>query len=287
LMSDPLSDYMAGILRYPLLTKEQEIILARQVQAWVTAENPTKKEERIGKRAYQKLINCNLRLVVSIAKRYTNRIRKTDLLDIISEGNIGLAHGVKKFDPERGYALSTYAYWWIRQSITRHISTHDRVIRLPGHAVEMLSKLRLWIPVFDAENGRPPTIQECAEYCKVNPGRMEDYLKHNQDASSLDRVVGAGDNLQLLDTVADELNLLEDLEYSYDRESMGTLMVYLDPEDRSIIEKYFGFNDGQEMTLAGIAKEMGVSRERVRQRFNRGIMKLRTSFAKSRRGEDY
>ena len=162
--SDGFTQYIKDIVRYPLLTKEQEILLSRQVQAWIGNEEATKKEIRVGRRAYEKLINCNLRLVVSIAKRYTPHARRSEMFDIVQEGNMGLAHGIKKFDPERGYALSTYVYWWIRQSITRFLSTHDRMIRLPSHAVEILGKLRHWKPVFEGERGRPPTLEECAEF---------------------------------------------------------------------------------------------------------------------------
>ena len=156
------SAYLKDIGKYPLLNKNQEILLARQVQAWVNGVNLSPREQKRGERAYHKLINCNLRLVVSIAKRYTNKCKRAELFDLVQEGNMGLAHGIKKFDPERGYALSTYVYWWIRQSITRYLSTYDRVIRLPSHAVELLGKLRGWTPVFENVHGRKPTIEECA-----------------------------------------------------------------------------------------------------------------------------
>ena len=164
---DTFSDYLAEIGRYPLLTKSQEIMLARQVQVWLTAEEPTPKQVRMGKRAYDKLIKCNLRLVVSIAKKFRTRVSKAELLDLVQEGNIGLSHGVKKFDPERGYAMSTYVYWWIRQGITRYLSCSDRIIRLPSHAGEMLAKLRKWTPNFFLIHGRAPTLQESADYCEV------------------------------------------------------------------------------------------------------------------------
>ena len=131
-MADAFSEYLVNIVRYPLLSKQQEIMLARQVQVWLQAEEPTKIQIRSGERAYKKLINCNLRLVVSVAKKFRNRINKSEMLDLVQEGNIGLAHGIKKFDPERGYALSTYVYWWIRQAISRYLSCSDRVIRLPS-----------------------------------------------------------------------------------------------------------------------------------------------------------
>ena len=179
---DSFSVYLQDIGRYPLLTKNQEIILARQVQDWIKAENPTYQQVRRGKRAYHKLVNCNLRLVVSIAKRYTNKCKRSELSDLVQEGTMGLAHGVKKFDPERGYALSTYVYWWIRQSITRYLATHDRVIRLPSHAVELLTKLRNWSPMFENTHGRKPTLEECAEFCKINASRLQEYLDKSNDS---------------------------------------------------------------------------------------------------------
>ena len=156
-MSDTFADYLAEIGRYPLLSKSQEIMLARQVQIWVADPEATAQQKRMGKRAYEKLINCNLRLVVSVAKKFRSRVGKAELLDLVQEGNIGLSHGIKKFDPERGYALSTYVYWWIRQGITRYLSCSDRVIRLPSHAGEVLAKLRAWTPGFFLIHGRGPT----------------------------------------------------------------------------------------------------------------------------------
>ena len=128
--SDSLAQYLREAARYPLLDKSQEILLARQVQTWLHDENATPRQKKAGQRAYEKLIKCNLRLVVSVAKRFSGRIKRSEMLDIVQEGNCGLAHGIKKFDPERGYALSTYVYWWIRQSVSRYLSCSDRVIRL-------------------------------------------------------------------------------------------------------------------------------------------------------------
>ena len=126
---------------------------------------------------------------------------------------MGLAHGIKKFDPERGYALSTYVYWWIRQSVSRYLSCSDRVIRLPSHAVEMLAKIRAWSPTFQESHGRMPTLEECAEYCKTSPERMRLYMDNANDSISLDSRVSAMENdSALIDLVAGESNLMEDLE---------------------------------------------------------------------------
>ena len=273
--SDAMSTYVSSVIKYPLLSKDQEILLAREVQAWVNNPNPTPREVRRGQRAYDKLINCNLRLVISIAKRYLNRCKRTELLDLIQEGNIGLAHGIKKFDPERGYALSTYVYWWIRQAITRYLANHDRVIKLPSHALEILSKMRAWAPTFMEAHGRPPTLEECAEHCGTNVHRLEDYLARSQDASSLDRVVNSDSDLTLLDLVSDGPDMLDALADTWNREQIHGLLHHLEVSDRELIEHFFGINKLERKTFQAIGKEMGISRERVRQRFNRAIVRLR------------
>lgn len=273
---DSFSQYIKDIVRYPLLNKEQEIILARQVQAWLQAENPTPRQVKMGQRAYEKLINCNLRLVVSIAKRYTSRARRTELFDIVQEGNIGLAHGVKKFDPERGYALSTYVYWWIRQSITRYLSYHDRMIRMPSHALEMISKLRSWRPQFEASHGRAPTLEECAEYCDTNPKRLKEYLERADDCLSLDSTIQScdGDTI-LLDIVTDGEHPMDQLEMLLSGDSVDRLLATLSETDRFIVEQLFAVNGGEPKTYLKISKELGISRERTRQRCHRALTKLR------------
>lgn len=273
---DSFSQYIKDIVRYPLLSKEQEIILARQVQAWLQAENPTPRQMKMGRRAYEKLINCNLRLVVSIAKRYTSRARRTELFDIVQEGNIGLAHGVKKFDPERGYALSTYVYWWIRQSITRYLSYHDRMIRMPSHALEMISKLRSWRPQFEASHGRAPTLEECAEYCGTNVKRLKEYLERADDCLSLDSTVQSCDSdTILLDIVTDGEHPMDQLEMLLSGDSVDRLLATLSETDRFIVEQLFAVNGGEPKTYLKISKELGISRERARQRCHRALTKLR------------
>jgi RNA polymerase nonessential primary-like sigma factor len=278
---ESFSAYLKEIGRYPLLTKDQEILLARQVQNWVTTENPTLQQRKRGERAYKKLLNCNLRLVVSIAKRYTKNCRRTELFDLVQEGNMGLAHGIKKFDPERGYALSTYVYWWIRQSITRYIGTYDRVIRLPSHAVEMLTKLRHWTPIFEHTHGRKPTLEECAEFCKTNPTRMREYLDRRNDAVSLDSPVnGIDDNVFLVDSVSADTDVFEDVAVDIDIERLAALMGRLQPRERLVLEKMFGIGTGEPMTFQALAKEMGVCREKARNIYHRALRKLQT-FRKS------
>jgi RNA polymerase sigma factor (sigma-70 family) len=273
---DGFSQYLQDIVRYPLLSKEQEILLARQVQVWVTSENPTPKQIKTGERAYQKLINCNLRLVVSIAKRYTLRSKRTEMFDIVQEGNIGLAHGIKKFDPERGYALSTYVYWWIRQSISRYLSHHDRMIRIPSHAGEILAKLRQWAPEFELAHGRPPTLEESAEYCDTSPKRLREYLERSEDCLSLDKPRTGLDSQEhsLIELISDGEHPMEKLDSLFCSDTVDRLLMSLAPLDRTIIERVFAFDGGEAQTYIKIAKDIGMSRERVRQRCHKALRKL-------------
>ena len=280
--SDSLAQYLREAARYPLLDKTQEILLARQVQTWLHDENATPRQKKAGQRAYEKLIKCNLRLVVSVAKRFSGRIKRSEMLDIVQEGNCGLAHGIKKFDPERGYALSTYVYWWIRQSVSRYLSCSDRVIRLPSHAVEMLAKVRAWSPTFQASHGRMPTLQECAEYCKTSPERMRLYMDNANDSISLDSRVSATENdSALIDLVAGESNLMEDLEMVVRADFIDQMLASLEPVDRILVVGHFALDGGEPQTLSAMGKAVGLSRERTRQRLNRAIRKMRVLASKS------
>jgi len=275
-MVDTLADYLAEIGRYPLLTKSQEIMLARHVAAWVSAENPTPKQERMGKRAYEKLINCNLRLVVSIAKKFRSRVGKAELLDLIQEGNIGLSHGIKKFDPERGYALSTYVYWWVRQGITRYLSCSDRIIRLPSHAGETLAKLRKWTPDFFLIHGRAPTLQESAEFCEITEEKMRLYLDNAYDAGSLDKPVSNTDGeTTLLSLVSVDEDLLSKVENTIRLEAMDSLLERLRPDEKELVMRYYGMYGESPVTLLTLAKEVGLSRERVRQKIFNSLKRLK------------
>ena len=278
---ESFSAYLRDIGRYPLLTKDQEIILARQVKEWVEGENLSPKAIKRGERAYHKLVNCNLRLVVSIAKRYTNKCKRSELSDLVQEGTMGLAHGVKKFDPERGYALSTYVYWWIRQSITRYLATYDRVIRLPSHAVELLTKLRNWTPVFENTHGRKPTIEECAEFCKISPSRLQEYLDRSNDAISLDaRVKSTDDDVMLIDSVSSDVNIFDEVSWGIDLEKVEGVLSKLQPRERYVVECSFGLGTNPPMTFQAISKELGISRERTRNIFHSSVRKLRMYFRK-------
>ena len=279
---DSFSQYLREASRYPLLNKNQEIILARQVQVWLHDPDATPKQKKAGERAYHKLINCNLRLVVSVAKRFSNRIKRSEMLDIVQEGNCGLAYGIKKYDPERGYALSTYVYWWIRQSVSRYLSCYDRVIRLPSHAAEMLAKLRVWSPKFEIDNGRPPTFEECAKFCKTTPERLRLYMDNANDSISLDsRVAGGESDTTLLNVVAGECDLMEDLEMMVRVGYIDEMLDKLDEVDRDIVTHHFALQGGEPLTLTQLGNRHGISRERTRQRLLRAMTRLRVIAAKS------
>ena len=279
--SDSFAQYLREATRYPLLDKSQEILLARQVQTWLHDPEATPRQKKAGQRAYEKLIKCNLRLVVSVAKRFSGRIKRSEMLDIVQEGNCGLAHGIKKFDPERGYALSTYVYWWIRQSVSRYLSCSDRVIRLPSHAVEMLAKVRAWSPLFMESHGRMPTLKECAEYCKTSPERMRLYMDNANDSISLDSRVSATENdSALIDLVAGESNLMEDLELVVRADFIDQMLAALEPVDRKLVVGHFALDGGEQMTLAAMGKMVGLSRERTRQRLNNAIRRMRVLASK-------
>ena len=275
-MVDTTADYLAEIGRYPLLTKSQEIMLARQVAVWVADDNLTAKQQRIGRRAYEKLMNCNLRLVVSIAKKFRNRVGKAEMLDLIQEGNIGLSHGIKKFDPERGYALSTYVYWWIRQGITRYLSCNDRIIRLPSHAGEMLAKLRAWTPKFFLIHGRAPTLKESAEFCEISTEKMTLYLDNAYDAGSLDKPVSKTEGeTTLLSLVSVNEDLLAKVENTIRLEAMDSLLERLKPDEKELVMRYYGMYGDGPVTLMTLAKEVGLSRERVRQKISNSLKRLK------------
>jgi len=275
-MVDTLAAYLAEIGRYPLLTKNQEILLARHVVIWVNDKDATDRQKRMGKRAFEKLVNCNLRLVVSIAKKFRNRVTKAELLDLIQEGNIGLSHGIKKFDPERGYALSTYVYWWVRQGITRYLSCSDRIIRLPSHAGEVLAKLRKWTPSFFLIHGRAPTLKESAEFCEVTEDKMRLYLDNSYDASSLDKPINSTDGeTTLLSLVPVEDDILGKVENNIRLEAMDSLLERLNPSEKYLVLRYYGIYGSDAVTLTVLAKEVGLSRERVRQKISNSMKRLK------------
>lgn len=299
--ADMVRTYLREIGRVPLLTREQEIIYGKQVQQMMSLleakevlakelhREPTSDEwatkveiaaeelpETIkrGKRAKQKMIEANLRLVVAIAKKYQKR--NMEFLDLIQEGTMGLERGVEKFDPLRGYKFSTYAYWWIRQAITRAIAQQARTIRLPIHITEKLNKIKKVQRELAQKLGRSPNANEIATALELEPAQIREYLNLARQPVSLDIRVGDNQDTELQD-------LLEDDGPSPDhfmtqealRHDINTLLAELTTQQREVVSLRFGLLDGNELSLAKVGERLNLSRERVRQLEHQALAHLR------------
>ena len=281
-MASTLSQYLEAISRYPLLDKNQEIILGRRIQKWLNDPDPSPTVIRSGKRAQDKMVQCNLRLVVSVCKKYARQAQKSEMLDLIQEGTLGLTRGVQKFDPERGYAFSTYAYWWVRQSVSRYIYSCDRTIKLPGGGAEAVSKVRIFSCTFFAAHGRQPTIQECADHCNISVRRMRDYLRVKEDCISLDIRANNGDgNSSLIDFQSneEEEDMLDRIAFDLGADFITTQLERLTENERFVVEHYYGIDKKEPISMAKVGKLRGVSRERCRQLHTRALVKLRINSA--------
>ncbi|NDH03285.1 MAG: sigma-70 family RNA polymerase sigma factor, partial [Marivivens sp.] len=254
---DAFKSYLNAIGNYPLLTADQEIQLSRQIQQMLELKEADRelspaeqRQVKIGERAKEKLIKCNLKLVVHIAKRYTRRLVSNNMetLDLVQEGNMGLDRAAEKFDGTRGYKFSTYAYWWIRQAITRAIDTHERVVR------------------------RYPTMAEMAEHVEMKEHDLRMLLERSTPHTSLD-ASAKDEGSRLLDLMADKSHVDDDFTPSEMRERHDQLhdaLAALNEKQRVIIEMYYGLKDGREVSLKEIGETLGLSREVVRKHRDRG-----------------
>jgi RNA polymerase nonessential primary-like sigma factor len=304
-MTSPTTDlvrsYLKEIGRYPLLTPEQEITNARLVQQMMVIEEqrsslalelnrqPTTRElatllgqseaevELIlhqGERAKQKMVTANLRLVVAIAKKYQNR--NLEFLDLIQEGTLGLYRGVEKFDPSKGYKLSTYAYWWVTQSITRAIAEQSRTIRLPIHINEKLNKIKKIQRELSQSLGRKATVVEIAEELKVKPEQVREYIQADRKLVSLEMRVGNEQETELSELLADEnVSPLEELNSSLMRQNIKKLLESLAPIQREVLTLRFGLENGHQLSLTQIGERLNLSRERIRQLEHKALSILR------------
>ena len=270
---DPVRMYLKEIGTVPLLSAEEEYRLAvRKSQGDEVAK--------------QRLIEANLRLVVSIAKRYTGR--GMSFLDLVQEGNLGLIKGVEKFDPEKGFKLSTYATWWIRQSVTRALADQARTIRVPVHMVETINKMSKMQRKLTLELGYEPSIKELADHLDMSEEKVQEIMQIAREPASLETPIGEEDDSNLGDFVADS-NVVSpegNVESVMLREHIDTLLGDLKERERQVIVLRFGLEDGHPRTLEEVGKEFNVTRERIRQIEAKALRKLRNP-VRSKRIRDF
>jgi RNA polymerase nonessential primary-like sigma factor len=299
--SDAVRSYLKSIGRVPLLTREEEIILGKQVKTmmellerrqalqqelgdeptdemWAQRVNLTVSELKAlmhtGDRAKTKMVQANLRLVVSIAKKYTGR--DLDLLDLIQEGSIGLNRGVEKFDPAKGYRFSTYAYWWIRQAMTRAIAEKSRVVRLPIHITETLNKIKKAQRELTQHLGRSASVDEIAQHLDLKPTHIRTCLQHARKPLSLEVRVGDNHDTELADLLEGDHDSPEQtITQRLLKADLDKLMGILTPQQREVLSLRFGLADGNALSLAMVGQRLNISRERVRQIQQQAVCKLR------------
>ena len=273
-IDDPVRMYLKEIGRVPLLSADEEIVLAKQIEAGAQ-EDATYKDIQLSKKAKKKLVDANLRLVVSIAKRYVGRGML--FLDLIQEGNLGLIKAVDKFDYTKGYKFSTYATWWIRQAITRAIADQARTIRIPVHMVETINKLIRISRQLLQDKGREPLPEEIAEGMGITVERVREIQKIAQEPVSLETPIGEEEDSHLGDFIEDQDAIAPDDAASYIllQEQIEDVFTCLTDREQQVLILRFGLKDGKPRTLEEVGQHFNVTRERIRQIEGKALTKLR------------
>jgi RNA polymerase primary sigma factor len=293
-LDDPVRMYLREIGRVPLLTAEEEVRLAQIMERGkierLRAERlrvaPNRRYLDEGEEAQRRLTEANLRLVVSVAKKYIGR--GMNLLDLIQEGNIGLIRAVEKFDYTKGYKFSTYATWWIRQAITRAIADQARTIRIPVHMVETINRLIRISRRLLQDLGREPTSEEIAEQMEISAEKVREIIKVSQEPVSLETPIGEEDDSHLGDFLEDHTALApaEAASHQLLKEQVEDVLDSLTERERKVLQLRFGLDDGRSRTLEEVGREFHVTRERIRQIEAKALRKLRHP-SRSRKLKDY
>jgi RNA polymerase primary sigma factor len=289
-MSPSFKSYLNEIARYPLLTVDQEIQYGRRIakmRELQELERPlTDAESRLvrsGLRARERFMQCNLQLVVHVAKKYENRKRKSlEIMDLIQEGNIGLARAVELFDSSRGYKFSTYAYWWIKQGIQRALSQNDAMIRLPTGLHELLAKVARTTSDLSHRIGRTPTLPEVADHIGVDVNVIHDALRRSHTVYSLDAITAGSETLSLIDMIADPQSLIDIDEISISHQAQEMLELidkYLDDRSKFIVRSR---RLQQPLTWAEISAKVGVAPSRVQQLERMALFRLKMMLNKGK-----
>ncbi len=299
-LDDPVRTYLREIGRVPLLTAAQEVMLAKQMEKRIFAEEKLEyregksleeisrleREVVVGIEARKRLTEANLRLVVSMAKKYVGR--GMSLLDLIQEGNIGLIRAVEKFDFRKGFKFSTYATWWIRQAITRSIADQARTIRIPVHMVETINKLVRISRRLVQEKGREPTSEEIGGEMGIPSTKVREIIKVSQEPVSLETPIGEEEDSHLGEFIPDEATMspADAASYQMLREQVEAVLNSLSERERKVLRLRFGLEDGRTRTLEEVGREFNVTRERIRQIEAKALRKLRHP-ARSQKLKDY
>lgn len=299
---DLIASYLRDIGRVPLLSHNEEITLGRQVQELMQLESlqselesnqetnqqnlialaekagltlmQVKRKLKNGRRAKERMVAANLRLVVSVAKKYTKR--NMELMDLIQEGTIGLVRGVEKFDPSRGYKFSTYAYWWIRQGITRAIAEKSRTIRLPIHVTEMMNKLKKGQRELSQHLARTPSIKELAAYVQLSEDEVKDLFSNARHPLSLEMHVGDGEETVLLDLLVTDENIPSNkVEFDCMKRDIQEILNQIPEMQEKVVRMRFGIDGEDPMSLTAIGRRLDISRDRVRTLLRDALNSLR------------